>query len=204
MNRIRVTNNYTSSKISTLVFCVLCLAVLFALLYAKQYRLATYLLIPVGASFVSYLVLCKSPQIEYDTEYLYIVTKTDEKKIPLAKVTGIVSTVGGGRNTNAWKIQYENEGTLKSTRFLSKNILGKGPVAVAAFQKAVIDSIDKSIEQLQKTKDALLSSEKNLRLANDKSEDLSVKKLVKGNPTMAAKFAEIESKKDSEPTEADL
>ncbi len=70
--------------------------------------------------------------------------------------------------------------------------------------KTAIDSIDKSIEQLQKTKDALLSSEKNLRLANDKAEDLTVKKLVKGNPTMAAKFSEIESKKDILSTDTDL
>ena len=51
-----------------------------------------------------------------------------------------------------------------------------------------IDNIDKSIAQLQKTKDALLSSENHLRLANNKAEDLSIKKLTKGNPTMQAKF----------------
>jgi hypothetical protein len=58
--------------------------------------------------------------------------------------------------------------------------------------KTAIDSIDKSIEQLQKTKEALLSSEKNLRLANDKAEDLTIKKLTKGNPTMIEKFAELQ------------
>lgn len=57
--------------------------------------------------------------------------------------------------------------------------------------KTAIDSIDKSIDQLQKTKDALLSSEKNLRLANDKAEDLTVKKLTKGNPTMQEKFKQV-------------
>ncbi|XXQ67921.1 DUF2130 domain-containing protein [Neisseriaceae bacterium B1] len=51
-----------------------------------------------------------------------------------------------------------------------------------------IDHIDKSIAQLEKTKAALLSSENNLRLANNKAEDLSVKKLVRKNPTMKAKF----------------
>lgn len=54
-----------------------------------------------------------------------------------------------------------------------------------------IESIDKSIAQLQKTKDALLSSENNLRLANDKAEDLTIKKLTRGNPTMTAKFDEL-------------
>lgn len=60
--------------------------------------------------------------------------------------------------------------------------------------KTAIDSIDKSIDQLQKTKDALLSSEKNLRLANDKAEDLTVKKLTKGNPTMQEKFKQVSEK----------
>jgi hypothetical protein len=56
-----------------------------------------------------------------------------------------------------------------------------------------IDEIDKTITHLQKTKDALLGSETNLRLANDKADDLTVKKLTKGNPTMAAKFSKIDS-----------
>ncbi len=54
--------------------------------------------------------------------------------------------------------------------------------------KTAIDEIDKTIKHLQKTKEALLSSENNLRLANNKAEDLSIKRLTKGNPTMKAKF----------------
>ena len=54
--------------------------------------------------------------------------------------------------------------------------------------KTAIDEIDKTIRNLQKTKEALLSSENNLRLANNKAEDLTVKKLVKNNPTMKEKF----------------
>ena len=57
--------------------------------------------------------------------------------------------------------------------------------------KTAIEEIDKTIDHLQKTKDALLSSENNLRLANNKAEDLSIKRLTKNNPTMAAKFAEL-------------
>jgi hypothetical protein len=57
--------------------------------------------------------------------------------------------------------------------------------------KTAIEEIDKTITHLQKTKDALLGSENNLRLANNKADDLTVKKLTKNNPTMAAKFAEI-------------
>jgi len=58
------------------------------------------------------------------------------------------------------------------------------------FQRA-IDEIDKSIDHLQKTKDALLSTSRNLRLANDKAQDVTIKKLTKGNPTMAEKFEEL-------------
>jgi len=58
--------------------------------------------------------------------------------------------------------------------------------------QTAIDEIDKSIEHLQKTKEALLGTNRNLRLANDKAQDVTIKKLTRGNPTMAAKFAELE------------
>lgn len=64
-------------------------------------------------------------------------------------------------------------------------------LASEKFAKA-IEEIDKSIDHLQKIKDALIGSENNLRLANDKVEDLSIKKLTRGNPTMKAKFDETQ------------
>ncbi len=63
-------------------------------------------------------------------------------------------------------------------------------LASRKFQTA-IEEIDKTIDHLQKTKEALLGSERNLRLANDKAQDLTIKKLTKKNPTMQAKFAEL-------------
>jgi hypothetical protein len=57
--------------------------------------------------------------------------------------------------------------------------------------KTAIDEIDKTIDHLYKTKEALLSSENNLRLANNKAEDLTIKKLTYNNPTMKAKFDEL-------------
>lgn len=57
--------------------------------------------------------------------------------------------------------------------------------------KTAIEEIEKTIDHLEKTKDALMSSENNYRLANDKAEDLTIKKLTRGNPTMTAKFAEL-------------
>ena len=72
-----------------------------------------------------------------------------------------------------------------------KTAFGKNyDLASRRFQTA-IEEIDKSIEHLQKTKDALLGTDRNLRLANDKAQDVTIKKLTRGNPTMAVKFAEL-------------
>ena len=65
-------------------------------------------------------------------------------------------------------------------------------LASRRFQTA-IDEIDKSIDHLQKTKEALLGTDRNLRLANDKAQDVTIKKLTRSNPTMAAKFAELKN-----------
>jgi len=63
-------------------------------------------------------------------------------------------------------------------------------LASDGFEEAV-KRIDEAIKDLEKTKEALHKSANNLRLANDKAEDLTIKKLTRGNPTMAAKFAEL-------------
>ena len=65
-------------------------------------------------------------------------------------------------------------------------------LASGHFQKAIAE-IDKSIDHLQKTKDALLGTDRNLLLANDKAQDVTIKKLTRGNPTMAAKFADLKN-----------
>lgn len=64
-------------------------------------------------------------------------------------------------------------------------------MASRKFQTA-IDEIDKSIDHLQKTKDALLGTDRNLRLANNKAQDVTIKKLTRKNPTMAEKFNDLE------------
>ncbi len=63
-------------------------------------------------------------------------------------------------------------------------------LASRKFEDAIA-GIDKTIKELEKTKQALLSSENNLRLANDKAQDLTIKKLTRGNPTMQSKFAAL-------------
>ncbi len=79
-----------------------------------------------------------------------------------------------------------------------KTAFGKNfDLASRKFQTA-IDEIDKSINHLQKTKDALIGTDRNLRLANDKAQDVTVKKLTRRNPTMAAKFEELKDRKPSE------
>jgi hypothetical protein len=68
-------------------------------------------------------------------------------------------------------------------------------LASERFQDAIAN-IDKTMSQLQKTKDNLLKSEDHYRIANNKADELSVKRLTRNNPTMVAKFAELD--KDSE------
>ncbi len=70
-------------------------------------------------------------------------------------------------------------------------------LASRKFQTA-IDEIDKSIDHLQKTKDALIGTDRNLRLANNKAQDVTIKKLTRRNPTMADKFEELNSQDSSD------
>ena len=62
--------------------------------------------------------------------------------------------------------------------------------------KNAIDEIDKTIDHLQKVKDGLLGSERQLRIANDKAQDLSIKKLTKDNPTMKKKFEDLKNEEE--------
>jgi len=81
-----------------------------------------------------------------------------------------------------------------------KTAFGKNyDLASRKFQTA-IDEIDKSIDHLQKTKDALLGTDRNLRLANDKAQDVTIKKLTRRNPTMATKFEQLDNQ---EPPDAE-
>ena len=88
--------------------------------------------------------------------------------------------------------EFENDLETFKTAF-AKNY----DLASRQFQKA-IDEIDKSIDHLQKTKDALLGTDRNLRLANNKAQDVTIKKLTRRNPTMAAKFDELNSQGSSD------
>ena len=64
--------------------------------------------------------------------------------------------------------------------------------------KTAVEEIDKTILHLQKTKEALISSENNLRLANNKAEELTIKRLTRGNATMKAKFAQLKQQEEEQ------
>ena len=74
-----------------------------------------------------------------------------------------------------------------------KGKFSKNFVAASEKFKLAIKQIDDSIKDLEKVKESLLSSERQLQLANDKAQDVTIKKLTKGNPTMAEKFKELEN-----------
>ncbi|MBN1084985.1 DUF2130 domain-containing protein [Erwinia aphidicola] len=106
------------------------------------------------------------------------------------------------RNAAMSSLQYKSELALVKTQNIDitnfeiqlddfKSTFGRNwRLASDGFEEAV-KRIDEAIKDLEKTKEALHKSANNLRLANDKAEDLTVKKLTRGNPTMAAKFAEL-------------
>ena len=106
------------------------------------------------------------------------------------------------RNAALKSLAYKNElavvkaQNIDITRFETqldefKTAFGRNwRLASEGFEEAV-KRIDEAIKDLEKTKEALYKSANNLRLANDKAEDLTIKRLTRGNPTMAAKFAEL-------------
>lgn len=101
------------------------------------------------------------------------------------------------RNQNIDITNFENSMEDFKTKFARNYDL-----ASRRFQTA-IDEIDKTIDHLQKTKEALLGSERNLRLANDKAQDLTIKKLTRKNPTMKAKFAALKEGENALPETTD-
>lgn len=109
------------------------------------------------------------------------------------------------RNAAQNSLQYKTELALVKAQNIDianfedeldnfKDAFGRNYELASRKFSTAIDEIDKSIDHLQKTKEALLSTENNLRLANNKAQDVTIKKLTRGNPTMAEKFEEL--KKD--------
>ncbi len=113
------------------------------------------------------------------------------------------------RNAAMNSLEYKNELALVKAQNIDvtnfeedlekfKSAFGKNyDLASKKFQVA-IDEIDKSISHLQKTKDALMGTDRNLRLANDKAQDVTVKKLTRKNPTMKAMLEEAKDEDSSD------
>ena len=106
------------------------------------------------------------------------------------------------RNAAQNSLKYKNELALVKAQNIDitnfeeeleafKSAFGKNYELASRRFKTAIEEIDKSIDHLQKTKEALLGTDRNLRLANDKAQDVTIKKLTRKNPTMAQKFAEL-------------
>ncbi|SMQ74931.1 DUF2130 domain-containing protein [Agreia sp. VKM Ac-1783] len=91
------------------------------------------------------------------------------------------------------KAQHVDITNFESELETFKTSFGKNYDLASRRFHTAIDEIDKSIDRLQKAKEALLGSERNLRLANDKAQDVTLRRLTRGNPTMASKFAELEA-----------
>jgi len=108
------------------------------------------------------------------------------------------------RNAALNSLQYKSELALVKTQSIDinnfednlhtfKTAMDKNIDLASRRFKTAIEEIDKSINHLQKTKDALVSAIRNLRLANDKAQDVTIKKLTRGNPTLTAMFAEMQA-----------
>ncbi len=113
------------------------------------------------------------------------------------------------RNAAQNALQYKNELALVKAQNIDitnfedqlesfKSAFGNNFRLASEKFKTAIAEIDKSIDHLQKTKEALLGTDRNLRLANDKAQDVTIKKLTRKNPTMAAKFAELKKPDEGE------
>ncbi len=106
------------------------------------------------------------------------------------------------RNAAMNSLQYKSELALVRAQNIDitnfeneldafKNAFAKNYDLASRRLQTAIEEIDKSIDHLQKTKEALLGTDRNLRLANDKAQDVTIKKLTRGNPTMASKFDDL-------------
>ena len=128
--------------------------------------------------------------VSYRYPKMYVIRPQFFRPIITLLVNAARKTVGIRRELEAARSQSVDVTRFESQLDAFKEAFGRNYRLASEKFKAAIDEIDKSISHLQKIKDALIGSENNLRLANDKADALTIKKLTKGNETMAKKFAE--------------
>ena len=128
--------------------------------------------------------------VSYRYPKMYVIRPQFFRPIITLLVIAAKKTVGIKKELEIARSQSVDVTHFESQLDAFKEAFGRNYRLASEKFKAAIDEIDKSITHLQKIKDALIGSENNLRLANDKADALTIKKLTKGNETMTQKFAE--------------
>ena len=135
--------------------------------------------------------------VSYRYQKMYVVRPQFFLPIITLLRNAAMNSLGFKRELALVKAQHVDITTFESDLEKFKTAFGKNyDLASRRFQTA-IDEIDKSISHLQKTKEALLGADRNLRLANDKAQDVTIKKLTRGNATMASKFEDLKDQESS-------
>ena len=119
---------------------------------------------------------------------MYVIRPQFFKTIITLLVNAAKKTVDYQRQLVVARSQSVDVTNFENQLLAFKDAFGRNYRLASEKFKTAIDEIDKSIAHLQKIKDALIGSENNLRLANDKADNLTIKRLTRGNPTMKAKF----------------
>ena len=128
--------------------------------------------------------------VSYRYPKMYVIRPQFFRPIITLLVNAAKKTVGIKKELEIARSQSVDVTHFESQLDAFKEAFGRNYRLASEKFKAAIDEIDKSISHLQKIKDALIGSENNLRLANDKADALTIKKLTRGNETMTRKFAE--------------
>ena len=128
--------------------------------------------------------------VSYRYPKMYVIRPQFFRPIITMLVNAAKKTVGIKKELEIARSQSVDVTHFESQLDAFKEAFGRNYRLASEKFKAAIDEIDKSITHLQKIKDALIGSENNLRLANDKADALTIKRLTKGNETMTQKFAE--------------
>ena len=128
--------------------------------------------------------------VSYRYPKMYVIRPQFFRPIITLLVNAAKKTVGIKKELEIARSQSVDVTHFESQLDAFKEAFGRNYRLASEKFKAAIDEIDKSITHLQKIKDALIGSDNNLRLANDKADALTIKKLTKGNETMTQKFAE--------------
>ncbi|MBR4660942.1 MAG: DUF2130 domain-containing protein [Bacteroidales bacterium] len=132
---------------------------------------------------------------------MYVIRPQFFKAIITLLVNAAKKTVDYQRQLAVARSQSVDVTNFENQLLAFKDAFGRNYRLASEKFKTAIDEIDKSIAHLQKIKDALIGSENNLRLANDKADNLSIKRLTRGNPTMKAKFDEARKQNQGEEPE---